>query len=281
MYQQTGGFRGNHRAFEIHDGQRGVGLAPERKQPAMVNRINENRTCHILTIEDPVEFLHKSNNSLINHRELGSDTKSFAAALRSALREDPDVILVGEMRDHETISLALTAAETGHLVFSTVHSNTAAKTIDRLIDVFPAEEKEMTRAMLSNSVQGIISQTLLKKTDGGRTAAFEVMVGTSAIRNLIRENQVAQIYSMIQTGARYGMQTMEDSVNDLLAAGVIDEKTARDVLKDSTDDLGDLDIGEALDKKKSPMPVAGGKKGSPPLKDSGKTGTGNDGGYSF
>lgn len=206
---------------------------------AMINHINENFATHILTVEDPVEFFHASKKSLINHREVGADTKSFSRALRSALREDPDVILVGEMRDHETISLALTAAETGHLVFGTLHSSTAAKTVDRIIDVFPMAEKEMVRAMLSSSLQGVIAQNLLLKEGGGRVAAHEIMVGTPAIRNLIRENQLAQIYSMLQTGSRYGMQTMEDSINDLLLAGVISAETARNALKTSTDDVDD------------------------------------------
>lgn len=207
---------------------------------AMINHINNKYPYHILTVEDPVEFMHTSQKSLINHREVGNDTQSFGRALKSALREDPDVILVGEMRDHETISLALTAAETGHLVFGTLHSNTAAKTIDRIIDVFPAAEKEMVRAMLSSSIQGVISQTLLLKEGGGRVAAHEIMVGTNAVRNLIRENQLSQLYSMIQTGSRYGMQTMEDSVNDLLAAGLISPETAASAVKDSTEDADNL-----------------------------------------
>ena len=203
---------------------------------SMVNHINENMDKHILTVEDPVEFFHTSKKSLVNHRELGADTHSFARALKSALREDPDVILVGEMRDHETISLALTAAETGHLVFGTLHSSSAAKTIDRIIDVFPTGDKEMIRAMLSSSIQGVIAQTLLKKAGGkGRVAAFEVLVGTSAVRNLIRENQIPQMYSMIQTGARYGMITMEDAIKGLLEQGLVDEEEARTALMKSSD----------------------------------------------
>ena len=228
---------------------------------SMINHINEKYPYHILTVEDPVEFFHNSKTSLVNHREVGNDTKSFGRALKSALREDPDVILVGEMRDHETISLALTAAETGHLVFGTLHSNTAAKTIDRIIDVFPAAEKEMVRAMLSSSVQGIVAQALLKKAGGGRVAAHEILVGTNAVRNLIRENQLAQIYSMIQTGSRYGMQTLEDSINDLLISGSITEETANEILKDvteSSDDLGD----SAPAHGKGPPPAMG-KKGNP------------------
>lgn len=206
---------------------------------SMINHINETAAAHILTVEDPVEFFHPSKKALVNHREVGNDTLSFGRALKSALREDPDIILVGEMRDHETISLALTAAETGHLVFGTLHSNTAAKTIDRIIDVFPAAEKDMVRAMLSSSIQGIISQTLLKKAGGGRVAAHEILVGTNAVRNLVRENQLAQIYSMIQTGSRYGMQTMEDAVNDLLETGQIDEETAAMALKEGAEETSD------------------------------------------
>ncbi len=204
---------------------------------SLINYINENEARHIITVEDPVEFFHTSKKSLINHRELGTDTKSFARALKSALREDPDVVLVGEMRDHETISLALTAAETGHLVFGTLHSNTASKTIDRIIDVFPTGDKEMVRAMLASSLQGVVSQTLLKKAEGGgRIGAFEILVGTNAVRNLIRENQVAQMYSMIQTGARYGMVTMEDAIKSLVEAGMVDREEARRALLKTTDE---------------------------------------------
>jgi twitching motility protein PilT len=180
----------------------------------------------------------------VNHREVGTDTKTFARALKSALREDPDVILVGEMRDYETISLALTAAETGHLVFGTLHSSSASKTVDRIIDVFPTGDKEMVRAMIASSLQGVVAQTLLKKVGGGRIGCHEILVGTNAVRNLIRENQVAQLYSMIQTGTRYGMTTMEDSVKALLAAGTIDKDEARRVLM-KTDDDGDRDEGVA------------------------------------
>ena len=198
---------------------------------AMIDHINRNTGRHIITIEDPVEFYHTSKKSLVNHRELGTDTQSFARALKSALREDPDVILVGEMRDHETISLALTAAETGHLVFGTIHSNSAAKTIDRIIDVFPGDDKDMVRAMLSNSLQAVVTQTLLKKADGkGRVAAHEILVGTNAVRNLIRENQIAQIYSMIQVGIKSGMQTMDDAVKALRDAGTITNEEANRVL---------------------------------------------------
>jgi len=189
---------------------------------AMINHMNENSDMHILTIEDPVEFVHSKKRALINHREVGRHTMSFARALKSALREDPDVILVGEMRDHETISLALTAAETGHLVMGTLHTSSAAKTVDRIIDVFPSGEKEMVRAMIAGSLQAVISQVLLKRKGGGRAAAHEILIGTSAVRNLIRENKVPQIYSMIQVGHRYGMQTMEDSMKRLVEQGIVD-----------------------------------------------------------
>lgn len=189
---------------------------------AMVNHINKNFNKHILTIEDPVEFVHKSDRSLVNHREVGKHTKSFARALKSALREDPDVILVGEMRDHETIGLALTAAETGHLVMGTLHTSSAAKTIDRIVDVFPAGDKEMVRSMVAGSLQAVVSQILLKKLGGGRCAAHDILVGTPAVRNLIRENKIPQINSMMQMGQRYGMVTMEDSVKGLVAQGLVD-----------------------------------------------------------
>ncbi len=203
---------------------------------SMVNHINLHHAKHILTVEDPVEFFHTSKKSLVNHREVGQDTRTFSRALKSALREDPDVILVGEMRDHETISLALTAAETGHLVFGTLHANSASKTIDRIIDVFPSGDKEMVRAMLSSSIQGVIAQTLLRKAEGGRVGAFEILVGTNAVRNLIRENQIPQMYSMMQTGSRYGMITMEDAVTDLLEAGIIDKDEARNALMRVSDE---------------------------------------------
>ena len=195
---------------------------------AMVNHINENEYGHILTVEDPIEFVHESKKCLINQREVGPHTLSFNNALRSALREDPDVILVGEMRDLETIRLALSAAETGHLVFGTLHTSSAAKTIDRIVDVFPAAEKDMVRSMLSESIRAIISQTLLKTKDGnGRVAAHEIMIGTPAIRNLIREAKVAQMYSAIQTGAGIGMQTMDQNLADLVRRGVITVAEAR------------------------------------------------------
>ena len=189
---------------------------------AMVNHINENDYAHILTVEDPIEFVHEAKKCLINQREVGPHTLSFANALRSALREDPDVILVGEMRDLETIRLALTAAETGHLVFGTLHTSSAAKTVDRIVDVFPAAEKEMVRSMLSESLRAVISQTLLKTKDGnGRVAAHEIMIGTPAIRNLIRENKVAQMYSAIQTGQNFGMQTLDQNLLELVRRNVV------------------------------------------------------------
>jgi twitching motility protein PilT len=195
---------------------------------AMVNQINDNDYGHILTIEDPIEFVHESKKCLINQREVGPHTLSFANALRSALREDPDVILVGEMRDLETIRLALTGAETGHLVFGTLHTSSAAKTIDRIVDVFPAAEKEMVRSMLSESLRAVISQTLLKTKDGnGRVAAHEIMIGTPAIRNLIREGKVAQMYSAIQTGQQYGMQTLDQTLQDMVKRGLVTSAEAR------------------------------------------------------
>ena len=195
---------------------------------AMVNHMNENEYGHVLTVEDPIEFVHESKKCLINQREVGPHTLSFSNALRSALREDPDAILVGEMRDLETIRLALTAAETGHLVFGTLHTSSAAKTIDRVVDVFPAAEKEMVRAMLSESLIGVISQTLCKTKDGtGRVAAHEIMIGTPAIRNLIREAKVAQMYSAIQTGQAIGMQTMDQNLADIVRRGVITIAEAR------------------------------------------------------
>ena len=194
---------------------------------AMVNHKNESEYGHILTIEDPIEFVHTSKKCLINQREVHRDTLGFNEALRSALREDPDAILVGEMRDLETIRLALSAAETGHLVFGTLHTSSAAKTIDRIVDVFPAEEKDMVRAMLSESLRAVISQTLLKKNGGGRVAAHEIMMGTPAIRNLIRENKIAQMYSAIQTGQQFGMQTLDQCLQGLLKDGVISRTEAQ------------------------------------------------------
>jgi twitching motility protein PilT len=198
---------------------------------AMLDYINSTRYEHILTIEDPIEFVHESKKCLVNQREVHRDTLGFSEALRSALREDPDIILVGEMRDLETIRLALTAAETGHLVFGTLHTTSAAKTMDRVIDVFPAEEKEMVRGMLSESLQAVISQTLLKKTGGGRVAAHEILIGTPAIRNLIRENKVAQMYSAIQTGGSLGMQTLDQHLLRLVQSGQVAREVAREYAK--------------------------------------------------
>ncbi|SBT05754.1 twitching motility protein [Candidatus Accumulibacter aalborgensis] len=195
---------------------------------AMINHVNETTYGHILTVEDPIEFVHQSKKCLINQREIGPHTLSFQNALRSALREDPDVILVGEMRDLETIRLALTGAETGHLVFATLHTSSAAKTVDRIIDVFPAAEKEMVRSMLSESLRAVISQTLLKTKDGqGRIAAHEILIGTPAIRNLIRENKIAQMYSTLQTGQQYGMQTLDHSLLELVKRNMVSVAEAR------------------------------------------------------
>ncbi len=194
---------------------------------AMVDYVNDKESGHILTIEDPIEFVHVSKRCLINQREVQRDTLGFSEALRSALRQDPDIILVGEMRDLETIRLALTAAETGHLVFATLHTSSAAKTIDRIVDVFPAGEKTMVRSMLSESLRAVIAQTLLKKTGGGRVAAHEIMIGTPAIRNLIREDKIAQMYSSIQTGQAHGMRTLDQSLTELLQRGLIAKADAR------------------------------------------------------
>lgn len=227
---------------------------------AMINHINDTAPKHILTVEDPVEFFHTSKKALVNHREVGPDTKSFARALKSALREDPDVILVGEMRDYETISLALTAAETGHLVFGTLHSSSAPKTVDRIIDVFPAAEKEMVRAMLASSLQAVIAQSLLKRADGGgRVAAFEILIGTNAVRNLIRENQISQLYSMLQTGSRFGMVTMEDYVKDLVSDGLVSQEEAQRVLMKTTGKDSKLESGMGPTKpntEKTQQPIA-------------------------
>jgi twitching motility protein PilT len=195
---------------------------------AMVDVLNQSTHQHIVTIEDPIEFVHTPQLCLIQQREVGAHTHSFANALRAALREDPDVILVGELRDLETIRLAITAAETGHLVLGTLHTSSAAKTMDRIVDVFPAEEKDMARSMLSESLNAVISQVLCKRKDGkGRVAAYEVMVGTAAVRNLIREGKVAQLYSAIQTGGAVGMQTLDQSLAALVKQGLIDVQTAR------------------------------------------------------
>jgi len=198
---------------------------------AMIDYINDQKYEHILTIEDPIEFVHESKKCLVNQREVHRDTLGFSEALRSALREDPDIILVGEMRDLETIRLALTAAETGHLVFGTLHTTSAAKTIDRIVDVFPGEEKSMVRSMLSESLQAVISQTLLKRIGGGRVASHEIMRGTAAIRNLIREDKIAQMYSAIQTGSALGMQTMDQALKVLVEQRIITREAAREKAK--------------------------------------------------
>lgn len=216
---------------------------------AMINHINTTDPKHIITIEDPVEFIHKSKKCLINQRELGVHTKSFARALKSTLREDPDVILVGEMRDLETIQLALTAAETGHLVFATLHTNSAAKTIDRIIDVFPGEDKALIRSMLASSLEAIIAQRLIKTSNGkGRVAALEILLGTSAVRNLVREGKIPQIYSLLQIGTKVGMRTMKDSVYDLLEKGIITAEAGKEALN-----IQDESTGQVADE---------GKKGS-------------------
>ena len=219
---------------QISDQPRGIvlvtgptGSGKSTTLAAMLDHKNNTEYGHILTLEDPIEFVHTSKKCLVNQREVHRDTLGFSEALRSALREDPDVILVGEMRDPETIGLALTAAETGHLVFGTLHTSSAAKTIDRIIDVFPAAEKEMVRSMLSESLKAVISQTLCKRQGGGRAAAHEIMIGTPAIRNLIRENKIPQMYSAIQTGQSYGMQTLDQCLLDLVAAGTVSKDEAR------------------------------------------------------
>lgn len=257
---------------------------------SLINHININMDKHIITIEDPVEFFHHSKKSLINHREIGRDTVSFARALKSCLREDPDVILVGEMRDYETMSLALTAAETGHLVLATLHASTAAKAVDRIIDVFPTGDKPMARTMLAGSLQGVVAQTLLPRVEGGRVAAFEILVGTNAVRNLIRENQVPQIYSMIQTGSRYGMVTMEEYVQNLLSEGAIDRDAAREALLQVTEEVdSERDGGEYTSaalgggKMGDDQPVQQNQAGSSRSGGSskGSSSGSSDGGYSF
>ena len=251
---------GLHKGLILVTGPTGSGKSTTLA--AMINHINSNDAKHIITIEDPVEFIHVSKKSLINQREVGKNTRSFAKALRAALREDPDVILVGELRDMETIQLALTAAETGHLVMGTLHTNSAPKTIDRIIDVFPAADKEMVRAMLSISLEAVITQTLLKSKDGGRTPAHEIMLGTPAVRNLIREARISQLYSLIQMGSKVGMATMKDCIYSLLNQNIISEETARSALSTSTSDdsenlteraskSGDHTAGNAIRNKQS------------------------------
>jgi twitching motility protein PilT len=201
---------------------------------AMIDYVNQQRYDHILTIEDPIEFVHESKKCLVNQREVHRDTHGFTEALRSALREDPDIILVGEMRDLETIRLALTAAETGHLVMGTLHTTSAAKTIDRIVDVFPADEKSMVRSMLAGSLEAVVSQTLLKRLGGGRVAAHEIMRGTPAIRNLIREDKVAQMYSSIQTSSNVGMQTLDQALINLVDQGIVDRNEAKKIALNPT-----------------------------------------------
>ncbi len=201
---------------------------------AMIDYINTNRAQHILTIEDPIEFVHQPRRCLVNQREVGRDTKDFAGALRAALREDPDVILVGEMRDLATIRLALTAAETGHLVFATLHTSSAPKTIDRVVDVFPGAEKDTIRSMLSESLEAVVSQVLVRRVGGGRVAAHEIMIGTPAVRHLIREHKVAQLYSMMQTSAAAGMQTLDQSLQKLVAEGAVSIDAARGLARFGT-----------------------------------------------
>ena len=223
---------------------------------AMIDHINRNFCHHILTIEDPIEFVHKSQRSLVNQREVGGSTRNFEIALRSALREDPDVILVGELRDLETIRLALSAAETGHLVMGTLHTNSAPKTIDRIIDVFPSSEKEMIRAMLAGSLEAVVTQTLLKRADSsGRVAAHEILLGTSGVRNLIREGKIPQLISLMQMGSKIGMQTMRDTLGTLLDKQIITEETVKSVLATSGDDKGDLKEQAARDEADSSRPT--------------------------
>jgi twitching motility protein PilT len=221
------GIADNHRGIVLVTGPTGSGKSTTLA--AMIDYINTHKNKHIITIEDPIEFIHQSKKSLINQREVFKDTHGFSEALRSSLREDPDVILVGELRDLETIRLALTAAETGHLVFATVHTSSAARTIDRVVDVFPGDEKAMVKSMLSESLQAVIAQTLVKKVSTGRAGAFEIMICTPAIRNLIREGKLAQMYSAIQTGRSVGMQTLDQNLQEMVEKNIISKKSARQV----------------------------------------------------
>lgn len=218
----------------------GTGSGKSTTLAAMVDHINQNEAEHILTIEDPIEFVYPACKSLVNQREVGSHTKSFAAALKAALREDPDVILVGEMRDLETIELAITAAETGHLVFGTLHTSSAAKTVDRIINVFPTTQQAQIRTMLSESLKGVIAQNLLRTPEGGRVAAHEIMVGTAALGNLIREGKTFQIPSIIQTGKREGMISMEQAIRNLMTAGKITLNEARAYLPEGNATPSDI-----------------------------------------
>ena len=231
---------------------------------AMIDYINATSARHVLTIEDPIEFVHTSKTALINHREVGNHTRSFARALKSALREDPDVILVGEMRDRETISLALTAAETGHLVMGTLHTTTAPKTIDRVVDVFPGEDKPMVRTMLAGSVQAIVSQQLLRRTGGGRVAAHEILIATGAVRNLIRENKIPQLYSMMQVGQKFGMQTMRDAVEKLLAQGTVAPEEAARVLASADSSEPTEEAARPDERPHNGTPAAAAKTPPPP-----------------
>lgn len=251
-----------HRGLVLVTGPTGSGKSTTLA--AMVNHINATEKKHILTIEDPVEFVHQSKKSLITQREVGPHTKSFARALKSALREDPDVILVGELRDLETIQLAITAAETGHLVFGTLHTSSAPKTIDRIIDVFSAEDKEMIRAMLSVSLEAIISQALLPRNDGsGRVAAHEILLGTPAIRNLIREGKIPQIYSLMQMGSKIGMKTLKESVYEHLNQGIITADAARSVLASGADsDNEEGGNANAPQQQRGGMPSGGARSSS-------------------
>jgi twitching motility protein PilT len=229
---------------------------------AMVNHVNETRPGHILTIEDPIEFVHESKMSLVNQREVGNHTQSFANALRAALREDPDVILVGELRDLETTSLAITAAETGHLVFATLHTNSAAKTIDRLIDIYPAGQQSQIRTMLSESLEGVVAQTLLPSKDGkGRVAAVEILIGVPALRNMIREDKTAQILSVMQTGAQHGMQSLDQALQDLVMQGRLSRAEA--MRKSSNPKLFEGGVGGGFATPAKPPTGAGGRPSAP------------------